>query len=112
MRQKPKYFILTYFESLVFHPGLHHVPRDREGEQGAGVSDPHAGVAGAGGVRLPSHPRTGEPLPHRGTALSGHTYLQSFLTVLRIRIRILVLDPDPLVRGMDPNPDPSIIKQK
>ncbi len=23
-----------------------------------------------------------------------------------------LLDPDPLVRGMDPDPDPSIIKQK
>jgi hypothetical protein len=39
---------------------------------------------------------------------------QEFLKVLRIRIRIHVflglLDPDPLVRGMDP--DPSIIKRK
>jgi hypothetical protein len=40
------------------------------------------------------------------------------LTVLRIRIRIRmflgILDPDPLVRGMDPDPapDPSIIMQK
>jgi hypothetical protein len=37
-----------------------------------------------------------------------------YLSVLRIRIRIHMflgfLDPDPLVRGMDP--DPSIIKQK
>ena len=36
--------------------------------------------------------------------------------VLRIRIhRIHMLglpDPDPLVRGMDPDPDPSIIMQK
>jgi hypothetical protein len=43
--------------------------------------------------------------------------------VLRIRIRIWIrihrihvclglLDPDPLVRGMDPDPDPSIIEQK
>ena len=38
--------------------------------------------------------------------------------VLRIRIRIHrihmflgLLDPDPLVRGMDPDPDPSVIKQ-
>jgi hypothetical protein len=46
-------------------------------------------------------------------------YLESslFFPVLRIRIRIRqirmflgLLDPDPLVRGMDPNP--SIIKQK
>jgi hypothetical protein len=38
--------------------------------------------------------------------------------VLRIRIRIRIhvflglLDPDPLVRGMDPDLDPSNIKQK
>jgi hypothetical protein len=25
---------------------------------------------------------------------------------------LLDLDPDPLVRGMDPDPDPSIIKEK
>jgi hypothetical protein len=41
-------------------------------------------------------------------------------TVLPIRIRIWnrihiflgLLDPDPFVRGMDPDPDPFIIKQK
>ncbi len=34
-------------------------------------------------------------------------------TVLRIRIRMFLglLDPDPLVRGSDPVPDPSVIKQ-
>jgi hypothetical protein len=39
--------------------------------------------------------------------------------VLRIRIRIRrirlfsgLLDPDPLVRGMDPDPDPSILQVK
>jgi hypothetical protein len=37
--------------------------------------------------------------------------------VLRIRIHRIhmflgLLDPDPLVRGMDPDPDPFIIKQK
>jgi hypothetical protein len=34
--------------------------------------------------------------------------------VLRIRIHMFLglLDPDPLVRGMDPDPDPSIIKLK
>jgi hypothetical protein len=33
--------------------------------------------------------------------------------VLRIRISVLfgILDPDPVVRGMDPDQDPSIIKQ-
>jgi hypothetical protein len=45
----------------------------------------------------------------------------SFIAVLRIRIRIHrihrflgLLDPDPLVRGVDPDPDldPSITKQK
>jgi hypothetical protein len=39
-----------------------------------------------------------------------------FHAVLRIRIHLffglLGPDPDPLVRGMDPDPDPSIIKQK
>ncbi len=36
----------------------------------------------------------------------------TFLSVLRIRIRMFLglLDPDPL--GRDPDPDPSIIKQK
>jgi hypothetical protein len=34
--------------------------------------------------------------------------------VFRIRIHMFLghKDPDPLVRGMDPDPDPSIIKQK
>jgi hypothetical protein len=37
----------------------------------------------------------------------------SFL-LMRIRIHMFfgLLDPDPLVRGTDPAPDPSIIKQK
>jgi hypothetical protein len=36
------------------------------------------------------------------------------LAVLRIRMFLGLLDPDPLVigTGMDPDPDPSIIKQK
>jgi hypothetical protein len=39
------------------------------------------------------------------------------LTVFRIRIHRIHMflglpDPDPLVRGMDPDPDPSIIMQK
>jgi hypothetical protein len=33
-------------------------------------------------------------------------------TVLRIRMFLDLLHPDPLVRGMDPDPDPSITKQK
>ncbi len=49
--------------------------------------------------------------------LNGRSYIFEFLlTVLGIRIRkfLGLLDPDPLVRGMDldPAPDPSIIKQK
>ncbi len=40
-----------------------------------------------------------------------------FFPVLRIRIYQIHMfsglsDPDPLVRGMDPDPDPSIIMQK
>ncbi len=45
---------------------------------------------------------------------SGHEqfgHLQ-FLPVFRIHMFLGLLDPDPLVRGMDPDPDPSIIKQK
>jgi KRAB domain-containing zinc finger protein len=43
-------------------------------------------------------------------------YSKSYKAVLRIRIRIHMFlglpDPDPLVRGMDPDLDPSIIMQK
>jgi hypothetical protein len=46
-------------------------------------------------------------------------YLGKLSPVLRIRIRripmflgLLDPDPDPLVRGLDPDPDGSIIKQK
>ncbi len=50
----------------------------------------------------------------------GQTLRTYFKPVLRIRIRIrihIILglldpDPDPLVRGMDPNHDPFITKQK
>jgi hypothetical protein len=31
---------------------------------------------------------------------------------IHIFLSLLDLDPDPLVRGMDPDPDPSITKQK
>jgi hypothetical protein len=34
------------------------------------------------------------------------------MMLIRIRMFLGILDPDPLVRGMDPAPDPSIIKQK
>ncbi len=43
-------------------------------------------------------------------------WVGAFEPLLRIGIRIRmflgVLDPDPLVRGMDSDPDPSITKQK
>jgi hypothetical protein len=32
--------------------------------------------------------------------------------VFRIHMFLGLKDPDPLVRGLDPDPDPSIIKQK
>ncbi len=37
-----------------------------------------------------------------------------FKAVFGIRIHMFLglPDPDPLVRGMDPDPDPSVIKQK
>jgi hypothetical protein len=38
------------------------------------------------------------------------TALQSAL--LWIRLFLCLLDPDPLVKGRDPDPDPSIKKQK
>ncbi len=46
--------------------------------------------------------------------MCDHIYLYA---VLRIRIHRIHMflglqDPDPLVRGMDPDPDPSIIMQK
>jgi hypothetical protein len=34
------------------------------------------------------------------------------VTVLQFRMFLGLLDPDPLFRGMDPDPDPSITKQK
>jgi hypothetical protein len=34
------------------------------------------------------------------------------LRIRRIRMFLGLLDPDPLVKGMDLDPDPSIIKQK
>jgi hypothetical protein len=34
-----------------------------------------------------------------------------FQAVLRIHMFLGLLDPDPLFRGMDPDPDPSIIMQ-
>jgi hypothetical protein len=53
--------------------------------------------------------------------LDPFLFLTGLQAVLRIRTRVRIhrihvflglVDPDPLVRGMDPDPDPSIIKQK
>jgi hypothetical protein len=45
-----------------------------------------------------------------------HFRYDIWMSELRIRIRIhrihMFLGPDPLVRGKDPAPDPSIIEQK
>ncbi len=42
-----------------------------------------------------------------------YLYFKFFISVFRIhRIHMLDPDPDQLVRGMDPDPDPSIILQK
>ncbi len=38
-------------------------------------------------------------------------YIQ-YVAVFRIHKFLGLLDPDPLVRGMNPDPDPSIIKQR
>jgi hypothetical protein len=59
------------FHELSVSLGLHHVPCHGEGEQSAGVLDPHGGVAGPGGVRFRTYPSPGESVTHRGTALSG-----------------------------------------
>jgi hypothetical protein len=59
------------------------------------------------------------PLIHQNfiEPASTHYYLGAVLRIRRIRMLFLrLLDPDPLVRDMDPNlapdPDPSIINQK
>jgi hypothetical protein len=50
-------------------------------------------------------------MPPLSTDLFSH-WVITFKAVLRIRIRMFLglMDPDPLVKGMDP--DPSISKQK
>ena len=67
--------------------------------------------------RLAARPATAAPeIGQTRTASHPHW----FKSVLRIRIRIRIHmflglldpDPDPLVRGMDPDLDPSITKQK
>jgi hypothetical protein len=53
-----------------------------------------------------------------GKSSQKKTQQQPVCSMLGIRSRIrmffglLNLDPDPLVRGADPDPDPSILKQK
>jgi hypothetical protein len=61
-----------------------------------------------------------QEIGHLQSVNSHEHLLQSpFTAVFRIRIRIHRIhmflghkDPDPLVRGMDPDPDPTILKQK
>jgi hypothetical protein len=53
---------------------------------------------------------------HQNGVVHRYLYLQSVLRIRIRRIRMVLglLDPDshPLVRGTDPAPDPSSIKQK
>jgi hypothetical protein len=50
---------------------------------------------------------------HRSQCSSlAPTLLPIYLLRIRIRIVLGLYDPDPLVRAMDPAPDPSTIKQK
>jgi hypothetical protein len=56
---------------------------------------------------------TGLPVvaaPH--TRLLQHLHITITLLKIRIRMFLDLLDPDPLVRGTNPDSDPSIIKQK
>jgi hypothetical protein len=75
-------------------------------------------------VLLEERPSVEGPCQARGVSIHASVLDSPLLyniTVLRIRIRIQIhrihmflglLDPAPLVRGMDPDPDPSITKQK
>jgi hypothetical protein len=58
-------------------------------------------------------------IDHSGITFKVSHSISPTKPVLRIRIRIHrihvllgLLDPDPLVRGVDPDPDPSMIMQK
>jgi hypothetical protein len=56
-------------------------------------------------------------IPKLHTSDLLNTEKHSFSPVFRIRVRRIrkffgLPDPDPLVRGTDPDPGPSIIKQK
>jgi hypothetical protein len=44
--------------------------------------------------------------------MSHDKYIEHIPAVLQIRMILGLLDPEPLVRGTDPDLDPSIIKQK
>ncbi len=46
------------------------------------------------------------------SVLSSVCVLPSVFRIHRIHVFFGLPDPDPLVRGMDPDPDPSIIMQK
>jgi hypothetical protein len=58
-------------------------------------------------------PRAARPdrLLRDGDMLLGNAQ-EHPVTVLQFRMFLGLLDPDPLFRGMDPDPDPSITKQK
>ncbi len=64
------------------------------------------------------HHRSGTALPGLHSCRQGKFVRSVFSAVLRIRIHMFLglLDPDPLVRGMDPDldpdSDPSIIKEE
>ncbi len=51
--------------------------------------------------------------PHPGLNSDGNYSWLCSAAVFRIhRIHMFLGHPDPLIKGMDPDPDPSIIKQK
>jgi hypothetical protein len=115
----------------------------RGGYSGGGGGTPRAGFPGASGSMAPPRSVAGTPrhpgsMTPRGSltprppgsltpggrpppASPGqvrHQLFFYFIAVLRIRIHMFFGLPDPLVRGMDPDPaldpdpDPSIIMQK
>jgi hypothetical protein len=53
-----------------------------------------------------------QSLQLRPSAGSPHTAAVFRIRIHRINMFLGLPDPDPLVRGMDPDPDPSIIMQK
>jgi hypothetical protein len=86
------------------------------------------GSRGAASGQAPQHGRPlsqgripgdhGQPFRSVPQGADPPPFLYAREAVLRIRIRIRIHvflglpDPDPLVKGMDPDPNPSIIQQK